>query len=107
MVHDAEPIAAIARVVEDRPSRGSESAAMCCAGASRLAMSAMVCGRRFRTFNVVNDLHHPGLHIGRHFDQFPSPGTGVRAIKRDHGLPQVARSERKTCPRGTTDREFG
>ena len=140
-VRDAELIAALSKVVEDRPSRGFWK---CCAilrrtrpdwNAKRIyrvykAMKlnlrraarrrlpkrervslyvpkhpdtvwsmdfmsdALACGRRFRTFNVVDDFNREALHI--EVDTSITSARLVRIfeqIKRDHGLPQVIRSD--------------
>lgn len=140
-VRDAELIAALARLVADRPSRGFWK---CCAQlrkarpdwnpkriyrvykamklnlrrAARRRLSkrervalyvprlpdtvwsidfmsdALACGRRFRTFNVVDDFNREALHI--EVDTSITSARLVRIfeqIKRDHGLPQVLRSD--------------
>jgi putative transposase len=140
-VRDAELIAALSRLVEDRPSRGFWK---CCAqlrkarpdwNAKRIyrvykAMKlnlrraarrrlpkrervalyvprlpdtvwsidfmsdALACGRRFRTFNVVDDFNREALHI--EVDTSITSARLVRIfeqIRRDHGLPQVLRSD--------------
>ena len=140
-MRDAELIAALARLVEDRPSRGFWK---CCAQLrkarpdwnpkriyrvykamklnlrraarrrlpkrERVALyvprlpdtvwsidfmsDALACGRRFRTFNVVDDFNREALHI--EVDTSITSARLVRIfdqIKRDHGLPQVLRSD--------------
>ena len=140
-VRDAELIAALARLVEDRPSRGFWK---CCAMLRRqrpdwnhkriyrvykamqlnlrraakrrlpkrqrvplyvprlpdtvwsvdFMSDALACGRRFRTFNVVDDFNREALHI--EVDTSLTSARLVRIfeqIKRDHGLPQVLRSD--------------
>ena len=55
---------------------------------------ALACGRRFRTFNVVDDFNREALHI--EVDMSITSARLVRIfeqIKRDHGLPQVLRSD--------------
>src|SRR5690606_1763399 len=55
---------------------------------------ALSCGRRFRTFNVVDDFNREALHI--EVDTSLTSARLVRIfeqIKRDHGLPQVLRSD--------------
>jgi putative transposase len=55
---------------------------------------ALACGRRFRTFNVVDDFNPEALHI--EVDTSITSARLVRIfeqIKRDHGLPQVIRSD--------------
>jgi putative transposase len=55
---------------------------------------ALTCGRRFRTFNVVDDFNREALHI--EVDTSINSQRLVRVfeqIKRDHGLPQVVRSD--------------
>ncbi|WP_386339145.1 IS3 family transposase [Xanthomonas citri pv. citri] len=55
---------------------------------------ALACGRRFRTFNVVDDFNREALHI--EVDTSINSQRLVRVfeqIKRDHGLPQVVRSD--------------
>jgi putative transposase len=55
---------------------------------------ALACGRRFRTFNVVDDFNREALHI--EVDTSITSARLVRIfeqIKRDHGLPQVIRSD--------------
>jgi putative transposase len=55
---------------------------------------ALVCGRRFRTFNVVDDFNRESLHI-----EVDTSITSARLVgifeqrKRDHGLPQVLRTD--------------
>lgn len=140
-VRDAELIAALAKRVEARPSRGFWK---CCAQLRRLrpdwnhkriyrvykAMQlnlrraakrrlpkrervalyvprrpdtvwsmdfmsdALACGKRFRTFNVVDDFNREALHI--EVDTSINSSRLVRVfeqLKRDHGLPQVLRSD--------------
>ena len=140
-VRDAELIASLARLVEDRPSRGFWK---CCSlirrqrqdwnhkriyrvyKAMRLNLrraakrrlpkrervalyvprlpdtvwsadfmsDALVCGRRFRTFNVVDDFNRELLHI--EVDTSITSARLVRIfeqLKRDHGLPQVLRTD--------------
>ena len=140
-VRDAELIASLARLVEDRPSRGFWK---CCSlirrqrrdwnhkriyrvyKAMRLNLrraakrrlpkrervalyvprlpdtvwsadfmsDALVCGRRFRTFNVVDDFNRELLHI-----EVDTSITSARLVRifeqlqRDHGLPQVLRTD--------------
>ncbi len=51
---------------------------------------ALACGRRFRTFNVVDDFNREALHI-----EVDTSITSLRLVRifeqlqRDHGLPQV------------------
>ncbi|WP_244669430.1 IS3 family transposase, partial [Xanthomonas phaseoli] len=140
-VRDAELIAAIARVVEDRPSRGfwkcsdvlrrtrpdwnpkriyrvykamrlnlRRAAKRRLPKRERVALyvprlpdtvwsvdfmsDALACGRRFRTFNVVDDFNREVLHI--EVDTSINSHRLVRVfeqIKHDHGLPQVVRSD--------------
>lgn len=55
---------------------------------------ALACGRRFRTFNVVDDFNRQVLHI--EIDTSINSQRLVRVfeqIKHDHGLPQVVRSD--------------
>ena len=55
---------------------------------------ALACGRRFRTFNVVDDFNREALHI--EVDTSINSNRLVRVfeqLKRDHGLPQVLRSD--------------
>jgi putative transposase len=55
---------------------------------------ALACGRRFRTFNVVDDFNREALHI--EVDTSITSARLVRIfeqIKRDHGLPQAIRSD--------------
>lgn len=55
---------------------------------------ALACGRRFRTFNVVDDFNREALHI--EVDTSINSHRLVRIfeqLKRDHGLPQVLRSD--------------
>src|SRR5690606_23753379 len=55
---------------------------------------ALACGRRFRTFNVVDDFNREALHI--EVDTSISSTRLVRIfeqLKRDHGLPQVLRTD--------------
>ncbi len=55
---------------------------------------ALACGRRFRTFNVVDDFNREVLHI--EVDTSINSPRLVRVfeqIKHDHGLPQVVRSD--------------
>lgn len=140
-IRDAELIASLARLVEDRPSRGFWK---CCSlirrqrqdwnhkriyrvyKAMRLNLrraakrrlpkrervvlyvprlpdtvwsadfmsDALVCGRRFRTFNVVDDFNRELLHI--EVDTSITSARLVRIfeqLKRDHGLPQVLRTD--------------
>lgn len=55
---------------------------------------ALACGRRFRTFNVVDDFNRELLHI-----EVDTSITSTRLIRvfdqlqRDHGLPQVLRTD--------------
>lgn len=55
---------------------------------------ALSCGRRFRMFNVVDDFNREVLHI-----EVDTSINSLRLIrvseqlKRDHGLPQVVRSD--------------
>lgn len=54
---------------------------------------ALACGRRFRTFNVVDDFNREALHI--EVDTSINSSRLLRVLeqlKRDHGLPQVLRS---------------
>lgn len=140
-VRDAELIASLARLVEERPSRGFWK---CCAQLRRarpdwnhkriyrvykamrlnirraakrrlpkrervalhvphlpdtvwsmdFMSDALACGRRFRTFNIVDDFNREALHI--EVDTSINSARLVRVfeqIKRDHGLPQVLRSD--------------
>src|SRR5690606_42133663 len=55
---------------------------------------ALACGRRFRTFNVVDDFNREALHIEA--DTSISSTRLVRIfepLKRDHGLPPVPRTD--------------
>ena len=55
---------------------------------------ALACGRRFRTFNGVDDFNREALHI--EVDTSINSNRLVRIfeqLKRDHGLPQVLRSD--------------
>ncbi|MGK2873867.1 MAG: integrase core domain-containing protein [Alphaproteobacteria bacterium] len=55
---------------------------------------ALACGRRFRTFNGVDDFNREALHI--EVDTSINSNRLVRLfeqLKRDHGLPQVLRSD--------------
>jgi len=55
---------------------------------------ALACGRRFRTFNVVDDFNREALHI--EVDTSLPSQRLVRIfeqLKRDHGLPQVLRTD--------------
>jgi putative transposase len=55
---------------------------------------ALACGRRFRTFNVVDDFNREALHI--EVDTSITSQRLVRIfeqLKRDHGLPQVLRTD--------------
>jgi len=55
---------------------------------------ALACGKRIRTFNVVDDFNREVLHI--EVDTSLNSGRLVRVfeqLKRDHGLPQVLRSD--------------
>lgn len=55
---------------------------------------ALACGRRFRTFNVVDDFNREVIHI--EVDTSLTSARLVRVfeqIKRDHGLPQVLRTD--------------
>jgi putative transposase len=55
---------------------------------------ALACGRRFRTFNVEDDFNREALHI--EVDTSISSLRLVRIfeqLKRDHGLPQVLRTD--------------
>ncbi|UIE41730.1 IS3 family transposase ISXac4 [Xanthomonas citri pv. punicae] len=55
---------------------------------------ALACGRRFRTFNVMDDFNREALHI--EVDTSINSQRLVRVfdqMKRDHGLPQVVRSD--------------
>ena len=140
-VRDADLIAALARLVEDRPSRGfwkcsamlrrqrpdwnhtriyrvykamrlnlRRAAKRRLPKRERVALyvprlpdtvwsvdfmsDALACGRRFRTFNVVDDFNREALHI-----EVDTSLTSTRLVrifeqlKRDHGLPQVLRSD--------------
>ncbi len=55
---------------------------------------ALACGRRFRTFNVVDDFNREALHI-----EVDTSITSARLVRifqqlqRDHGLPQVLRTD--------------
>ena len=54
---------------------------------------ALACGRRFRTFNVVDDFNREALHI--EVDTSITSHRLVRIfeqLRRDHGLPQVLRT---------------
>jgi putative transposase len=140
-VRDAELIAALARLVEDRPSRGfwkcsdqlrrtrpdwnpkriyrvykamrlnlRRAAKRRLPKRERVALyvpklpdtvwsvdfmsDALACGKRFRTFNVVDDFNREALHI--EVDTSINSHRLVRVfeqLKRDHGLPQVLRSD--------------
>lgn len=55
---------------------------------------ALACGRRFRTFNVIDDFNRQSVHI--EVDTSINSARLVRVfeqIKRDHGLPKVIRSD--------------
>lgn len=55
---------------------------------------ALACGRRFRTFNVVDDFNREALHI--EIDTSINSNRLVRIfeqLKQRHGLPQVIRSD--------------
>lgn len=55
---------------------------------------ALACGRRFRTFNGVDDFNREALHI--EVDTSINSNRLVRIfdqLKRDHGLPPVLRSD--------------
>ena len=55
---------------------------------------ALACGRRFRTFNVVDDFNREILHI--EIDTSISSTRLVRIfeqLKRERGLPQVLRTD--------------
>lgn len=55
---------------------------------------ALACGRRFRTFNVVDDFNREALHI--EVDTSINSSRLVRIfeqLKHNHGLPQVIRSD--------------
>src|SRR3546814_797605 len=55
---------------------------------------ALACGRRFRTFNVVDDFNREALHI--EVDTSISSTRLIRIfeqLKPDHGLPQVLRTD--------------
>ncbi len=55
---------------------------------------ALACGRRFRTFNVVDDFNREALHI--EVDTSITSARLVRIfeqLRRDHGLPQVLRTD--------------
>lgn len=55
---------------------------------------ALACGRRFRTFNVVDDFNREALHI--EVDTSINSSRPIRVfeqVKRGHGLPQVLRSD--------------
>lgn len=55
---------------------------------------ALACGRRFRTFNVLDDFNREAVHI--EVDTSLNSQRLVRVfeqLKRDHGLPQVVRSD--------------
>ena len=55
---------------------------------------ALACGRRFRTFNVVDDFNREALHI--EVDTSITSHRLVRIfeqLRRDHGLPQVLRTD--------------
>lgn len=55
---------------------------------------ALACGRRLRTFNVVDDFNREALHI-----EVDTSITSFRLVrifeqlKRDHGLPQILRTD--------------
>jgi putative transposase len=54
----------------------------------------LACGRRFRTFNIFDDFNREALHI--EVDTSITSARLVRIfeqVKRDHGLPQVIRSD--------------
>jgi len=55
---------------------------------------ALSCGRRFRTFNVIDDFNRQAIHI--EVDTSITSERLVRVfeqIKREHGLPQVLRTD--------------
>ncbi len=55
---------------------------------------ALLCGRRFRTFNIVDDFNREALHI--EVDTSINSARLVRIfedLSRDHGLPQVLRTD--------------
>lgn len=140
-VRDAELIAALARLVEERPSRGfgmcrkhlrrthprwnhkriyrvykamhlnlrrcarrrlpkRERAALYVprlpdtVWSADFMADALACGRRFRTFNVIDDFNREALHI-----EVDTSITSVRLIRifehlrRERGLPQVLRTD--------------
>ncbi len=63
-------------------------------GRTYFLADALTCGRRFRAFNVVDDFNREALHI--EVDTSINSQRLVRVfeqIKRDHGLPQVVRSD--------------
>ncbi len=55
---------------------------------------ALACGRRFRTFNIIDDFNREALHI-----EVDTSITAVRLVriferlKAEHGLPQVLRTD--------------
>ncbi len=65
---------------------------------------ALACGRRIRTFNVFEDFNLEALHI--EVDTSINSARLVRIfeqLKRDHGLPQVLRTERSRVPGETRE----
>ncbi len=55
---------------------------------------ALACGRRFRTFNVVDDFNREALYIEVNTSiNFARLVRIFGRLKRDHGLPQVLRTE--------------
>lgn len=63
-------------------------------GSADFMSDALACGRRFRTFNVVDDLNREVLHI--EVDTLINSARLVRIfeqLKGSHGLPQVLRTD--------------
>lgn len=55
---------------------------------------ALACGRRFRTFNVVDDFNREAIHI--EIDTSITSSRLIRIferIQKDHGLPQLLRTD--------------
>ena len=117
-VRDAELIAVLAGLVEDRPARGfwkcrallRRMRPECNHKRKRVPLyvprlpdtvwsadfmsDALACGRRFRTFDIVEDFNREALHI--EVDTSISSHRLVRIfeqLKADHALPQVLRTD--------------
>ena len=100
-VRDAPIIACLAKLIEDRPSRGFW---MCrkllrreghdSVWSADFMSDALICGRRYRLFNVVDDFNREALHI--EVDTSINSERLIRVfdrLRKQRGLPQILRTD--------------